>query len=156
MVKGDGAELIHTGSIFVKSARIIINMPAGKIFELIADPRKHIDFDGSGHLLGAVTGPVRLSLGAKFGMAMEWKAKYRILNTVVEFEEDKKIAWRHFMRHRWRYELRALDPNITEVTETFDGRKALFPPILFLIDAYRINQRAVLQSLAQLKLLAEA
>ena len=156
MFKVSRAEIVPTGSIFVKSARIIINRPAGKIFDLIADPRKHIDFDGSGHLQGGVTGPERLSIGSKFGMAMKWKAKYRILNTVVEFEKDKQIAWSHFMKHRWRYELRALDPNITEVTETFDGRTALFPPVLFLIDAYRTNQKAVLQSLVRLKELAES
>ena len=131
-------------------------MPAEQIFDLLADPRRHIDFDGSGHLLGDVTGPDRLAFGSKFGMAMKWKAKYRILNKVVEFEEDKQIAWCHFMRHRWRYELRALDSNITEVTETFDGRTAIFPPVLFLIDAYRINQKAVLQSLVRLKVLAES
>ena len=156
MPKDSPAEIVPTGSILVKSAKIIINVSAGKIFDLIADPRRHIAFDGSGHLLGSVTGPDRLSLGSKFGMAMKWKAKYRILNTVVEFEKDKQIAWSHFMKHRWRYELRALDTNITEVTETFDGRTALFPPVLFLIDAYRINQKAVLQSLLRLKELAES
>ena len=156
MVDDGTAEIVHTGSMFVKSARIIIEMPAEKIFDLISDPRRHVDFDGSGHLLGSVTGPDRLSLVSKFGVAMEWKAKYRILNTVVEFEKDKRIAWNHFMKHRWRYELRALDTNITEVTETFDGRTALFPPVLFLIDAYRSNQKAVLQSLERLKELAES
>lgn len=127
-----------------------------EIFDLIADPRRHFDFDGSGHLQGGVTGPERLSLGAKFGMAMEWKAKYRTLNTVVEFEEGKQIAWSHFMKHRWRYELRALDSNTTEVIETFDGRTALFPPILFLINAYKVNQQALLQTLPRLKVLAES
>ena len=120
-----------------------------------ADPDSG-DFDGSGHLLGSVTGPDRLSLGAKFGMDMNWKAKYRILNKVVEFEKDKQIAWSHFMKHRWRYELRTLDSNTTEVIETFDGRTALFPPILFLINAYKLNQEALLQTLPRLKVLAES
>ena len=156
MVHNGSAEIVPTGSIFVKSARIIINTSAAKIFDLIADPRRHIDFDGSGHLLGSVTGPDRLSLGAKFGMDMDWKAKYRILNKVVEFEKDKQIAWSHFMKHRWRYELRALDSNTTEVIETFDGRTALFPPILFLINAYKLNQQALLRTLPRLKVLAES
>lgn len=138
MVKGSRAEIVPTGSIFAKSARIVIEAPAAKIFDLVANPRRHLDFDGSGHLKGSATGPERLSLGAKFGMAMEWKAKYRTVNSVVEFEEGRQIAWSHFAKHRWRYELRALDSNTTEVTETFDGRTAL------------------LQTLPRLKVLAES
>jgi hypothetical protein len=42
---------------------------------------------------------------------------------VVEFEEGRLIAWRHFHGHRWRYELRDV-PGGTEVTETFDWSTA--------------------------------
>jgi hypothetical protein len=33
-------------------------------------------------------------------------ASYKITNTVVEFEEGERIAWRHLSGHRWRYEFR--------------------------------------------------
>ena len=45
---------------------------------------------------------------------------YKISNRVVEFEEDRRIAWRHFGAHRWRYELEPTDDGRTVVTETFD------------------------------------
>ena len=44
---------------------------------------------------------------------------YKIRNTVVEFDEDRRIAWRHFGGHRWRYVPRA-QPGGTRVTESFD------------------------------------
>jgi hypothetical protein len=47
--------------------------------------------------------PQRLSAGAKFGMDMKLGAPYKIVNTVIEFDEPKVIAWRHFNGHVWRY-----------------------------------------------------
>lgn len=44
---------------------------------------------------------------------------YSTTNTVVEYEPDALIAWRHRGRHIWRWQLRAV-PGGTEVTETFD------------------------------------
>jgi uncharacterized protein YndB with AHSA1/START domain len=148
-------EIMATGSIFAKAASVVINAPAAKIFSVLAAPQKHLEFDGSGHLRGHVTGPERLALGARFGMSMKWGAKYRTVNTVKEFEEDRLIAWSHFFKHRWRYQLRVIDEGTTEVIETFDARSALIPPVLFLINAYAVNQRAVLTSLALLKQLVE-
>jgi hypothetical protein len=74
----------------------------------------------------------------------------------VEFEEGRLIAWSHFNRHRWRYELEPLDESSVRVTETFDGRTAIFPPSLLLIDAYRLNQVAVAKTLVRLKKAAES
>ena len=73
-------------------------------------------------LHGQVNGPERLGLGAQFGMSMTWHGvPYRIHNTVVEFEEGRLIAWRHFHRHVWRWELLpAVVDEGTSVTETFD------------------------------------
>jgi hypothetical protein len=90
------------------------------IFEVIADPSLHPVIDGSGTVGGAQAGgPERLALGARFGMDMKMGASYKILNEVVEFEEGRVIAWRHFNGHRWRYAFGDV-PGGTEVTETFD------------------------------------
>jgi uncharacterized protein YndB with AHSA1/START domain len=93
--------------------------PAQEIFDLLADPRQHALIDGSGTVQSAVSGPERLSLGATFGMSMKMGVPYRIKNTVEEFEEGRRIAWRHAGQHRWRYELEPVDGG-TQVTETFD------------------------------------
>jgi uncharacterized protein YndB with AHSA1/START domain len=132
-----------------------VNAPIADVFELIADPRMHAEFDGSGTVQRQIKGPDRLSKGATFGMAMRVKFPYTITNTVEEFDEPSRIAWRHLGRHRWRYELEALGESSTMVTETFDGSTALFPPSLKIINAYENNQTAILKSLVRLKAIAE-
>lgn len=149
------AEVVDTGSRWIKAARITMNAPADAIFDVLADPRRHAEFDGSGTVQSAVSGPERLALGSHFGMSMRIKVPYRISNEVVEFDEGRRIAWCHFDRHRWRYELDPVDATTTVVTETFDGSTALFPPALLLMNAYANNQRAVLRTLERLKQLVE-
>ena len=149
------ADIIDTKMPYVRSARITINAPAQVIFDVIADPRRHADFDGSGTVKGAVSGPQRLSLKASFGMSMNMGFPYTTRNTVVEFEEGRRIGWRHFGHHVWRYELEPVDATTTIVTETFDGSTAWFPPALKLIKAYDNNQKAVAKSLVNLKALIE-
>jgi hypothetical protein len=50
---------------------------------------------------------------------------YRITNRVVEFEEGRRIAWKHFGGHVWRYVLEPQgDGSSTKVTEQFDWTTA--------------------------------
>lgn len=150
-----GAEIVETASRWARSARITIDVPAAEIFDVLTDPRRHPDFDGSGTVLESVSGPSRLTMGSRFGMSMHLKVPYRIGNEVVEFEPDRRIAWCHFYKHRWRYELEPVDASTTVVTETFDGSTALFPPGLYALNAYDNNQRAVVRTLERLKQLLE-
>lgn len=149
------AEILDTGNPRIKSARITINAPATKIFELLADPKRHMDFDGTRTIQSNISGPARLSLGSKFGMHMKLGINYRILNQVVEFEEGKHIAWRHFGRWRWIYDLRSITPTQTEVTETFDGTTSISQTWLKARKAYPWTQIAVAKTLVRLKDLAE-
>jgi hypothetical protein len=145
------AEIVETGSPWVRSARIVIDAPSARIFEVLADPRLHPEFDGSGTVTGSVSGPERLALGSKFGMSMHLGVSYRITNTVVEFEEGRLIAWRHLNRHRWRYALEPVGDRSTLVTETFDGSTALVPASLKAINAYENNEKAMAKTLVRLK-----
>ena len=115
------AEILHTDFPNTAAARIVINSPVTKIFDLLANPASHQLFDGSGTIQASISGPERLFLGAKFGMAMKIKGPYRIKNTVVAFEENKKITWCHFMKWTWSYELVDLGNGLTQVTESFDA-----------------------------------
>ena len=145
------AEIVDTGSRWARAARIRVDAPAQAVFDVLADPAQHAAFDGSDTVRAQVSGPERLSLGARFGMGMRIRLPYRTDNTVVEFEEGRRIAWCHVNRHRWRYELEPVDEGSTLVTETFDGRTALFPPSLLLINALSNNQVAVAKTLVRLK-----
>lgn len=150
------AEIVPTGSKWVKSARIEIDAPAERIFEFVARPDLHSHFDGSGTVSGRPSGAQRLGPGAKFGMGMRIGLPYRTANTVVEFEEGRRIAWCHLGGHRWRYELEPIDDRRTLVTETFDGSTAKFPPLLLAMNALENNQKAVARTLVRLKELAES
>lgn len=103
----------------IVSVSQFVPAPAAQIFELLASPHMHPTIDGSGSVRGGLSGPQRLSLGAKFGMSMRIGVPYRITNTVVEFAEGKRIGWRHFGGHVWRYILEPVDGG-TLVTEQFD------------------------------------
>lgn len=130
--------------------------PADRVFALVADPHQHRLFDGSGSLRGTISGPRRLELGSRFGMRMRIGLPYRIANTVVEFENERLIAWRHFHGHRWRYQLEPLDDGHTRVTETFDWSRARFPRALELFGAPRVNTTSIEETLPRLKQIAEA
>ena len=104
-----------------------IDAPAAAIFDILADPSRHAEIDGSGTVRSAKPdGPDRLALGSKFGMKMKLGIPYDVRSTVVEFEENELIAWAHFGKHRWRYELEETDSG-TLVTETFDWSTSIAP-----------------------------
>ena len=114
------------------SVERVIAAPPEKVFDVLADPSQHPVIDGSGtvkHTRG--TEPDRLSLGAKFGMSMRIGVPYVITNTVVEFDENRLIAWRHFGGHRWRYELEPGGDG-TRVRETYDWSTAILPTRLYI------------------------
>ncbi|WP_158882974.1 SRPBCC family protein [Amycolatopsis anabasis] len=128
-----------------------INTTPDKIFELLVDPAKHPELDGSGTVKAARPGGVeRLELGSKFGMDMKMGAPYKIQNTVVEFEKDRLIAWRHFNGHRWRWELEPADGDRTEVTETFDWSTARIPFLIDLSFFPRKNKQGIEKTLDRL------
>ena len=106
----------------------LIPAPAAAIFDLIADPDRHKDIDGSGSVQGAKGGSQRLALGSRFGMSMKIGLPYAMTSTVVEFEEDRLLAWQtrgpgpvgKLVGGRiWRYELEPADGG-TLVRESWD------------------------------------
>jgi uncharacterized protein YndB with AHSA1/START domain len=97
-----------------------IHAPAATIFALLADPRQHVRLDGSGAISQLKSSPDRLFLGAKFTMHMkDFGVPYVTNNVVVDFVENKSIAWHHFSQFVWRYDLSEVD-GVTTVTESFD------------------------------------
>jgi uncharacterized protein YndB with AHSA1/START domain len=143
----------------VVSSSIDVAAPADVVFAILADPRQHARIDGSGSVRDTVSGPERLERGATFGVDMKLGGvPYRISNRVVEFEEGRRIAWRHFGGHRWRYELEPAAGGGTRVTESFDYSMYATPQRL-LVEALGFpsrNRRGIEQTLRTLKSVAEA
>jgi uncharacterized protein YndB with AHSA1/START domain len=156
-MSNERAEILATDFPNTTAARIIINAPAAKIFDLLANPASHRLFDGSGTIQSSISGPDRLFLGAQFSMAMKIKVPYRIKNTVVAFEENKKITWCHLMKWTWSYELADLGNGTTQVTESFDASKIPFyaQRWLKLTGALAHNPKWMAKSLVSLKTLCE-
>jgi hypothetical protein len=151
------SEIVETDNEKIKSARIVINAPAEKIFAILTDPRRHKEIDGSSTIQENISGPDKLVLGSKFGMQMHLGIDYRIRNTVVEYRENQLIAWRHLGRWIWRYELVNIGPQQTQVTETFDASRAplIAKAWLSFRKAYPWTQKAVAKTLVRLKSISE-
>ncbi len=123
-----------------------------KIFDVLADPAQHPVIDGSGSVREVTSSAPRLALGATFGASMRIGLPYRVTNTVVEFEEDRQIAWRHFTGHRWRYVLTPVDGG-TLVREEWDASRLSWPVqlVLKLMGFPERNRRGMEETLRRLE-----
>ena len=117
----------------------VVQAPPSAVFALLADPSRHREIDGSGTVRDAVGGSRRLVLGDVFGMDMRAGGRYRMLNTVVELEQDRRIAWqarpevsavaKHVGGRIWRYQLEPAEGG-TRVRETWDTGQEQHPLLL--------------------------
>lgn len=146
----------HVDKIAQKtSASIRIAASPEVVFELLANPADHRLFDGSGMVQGAISKSSRLSMGDTFSMSMKFgPLPYRISSTVVEFDDLRLIAWQHFGKHRWRYELERLE-DATLVTETFDWSTAISPRAIEAVGYPSTHLTNIEQTLERLKEIAE-
>ncbi len=133
----------------------VVAAPADVLFDLVADPRMHPRIDGSGTLRDRVRGPDRLAEGARFGMGMrQLGVPYVTPNLVVEFEDGRRIAWRHPGRHRWRWEFEPLAPARTLVRHTYAYGHSPVPRLLELLGFVDAAAEGMPRSLANLERLA--
>jgi uncharacterized protein YndB with AHSA1/START domain len=105
-----------------------IEAPAEVIFELLANPDRHPEFDGSEMLRTGASNEVIVGVGDVFVTKMYFTAMgdYEMYNRIVAFEVNRCIAWEpgnpELARNgsRWRFDLSPDGPNATVVTETYD------------------------------------
>jgi uncharacterized protein YndB with AHSA1/START domain len=137
-----------------------------KIFQYLADPSLHSSFDGSGMVRrprGGETG--KLYKGAVFEMGMRAMGffPYVMVNEVVEFEENKRIAWQPRMKgplgrvvggRIWRYELEDRGET-TLVRETWDISQDRLKGLLANKRVRAMVENAMAESLKRLAALVE-
>ena len=142
------------------SASIDVDAPPAVVFAILADPRQHSRIDGSGSVGSVVAAPARITAkGQTFTVRMKlFGVPYLIRNRVVEFEQDRRIAWRHFTANRWRYELEPTADGGTRVTETFDTSRAndITDAVVRWAKFYERNREGIRGTLERLKKAAEA
>lgn len=148
----------HPGQNKVVSASQIVSAPASVIFELIADPSRHPEWDGHDNLSEAAAGQRVTAVGDVFEMTLT-KGVVRE-NHVVEFEEDRLIAWKPSEPgqpqpgHLWLWALTPAENGATQVTHTYDWSN-LTDETRFA-RAQSISPESLAGSIARLKTLAEA
>jgi hypothetical protein len=111
--------------------------PAHDIFQVLADPVRHPEFDGSEMLRAAGSAALISGVGDVFVMKMYFSrlGDYEMNNHVVEYEPDRRIGWEpesgrghpHAGRsrgQRWSYQLTPDGPDATVVTEIYDCSRA--------------------------------
>ena len=124
----EGSE-VRASEAELTSVERVIPAPRERIFVLLADPSRHREIDGSGSVRRAREGSQRLALGTKFVMSMRLGIPYSTVSEVVEFEENRRIAWQTYSTipwlarwgggRIWRYELEPVEGG-TLVRETWD------------------------------------
>lgn len=134
------------------SASVEMSARPEQVFALLRDPAAHALFDGSGTVVGSrEDAPAALRLGDRFHMSMRRGVPYRMWNTVVEFEQDRLIAWRQeWGHHVWRYEL-APSATGTLVTETFDWSTCRAKWLIRAMKAPQTNLVAIRDTLERLR-----
>ena len=143
-----------------------IEAAAAVIFKILANPQRHVDFDGSGMLRGAVFDRPISAVGDYFSMKMSRLGRdYLMINYVVEFEPDRRILWEPApgdvptagddpskvgipAGYRWGYSLSPDGDDATVVTEVFDcGPKENRQTLLHEGGAWINGTNSVLESM---------
>jgi uncharacterized protein YndB with AHSA1/START domain len=140
-------------SRWVETVERVIPAPADRIFDVLADPRRHHEINGNDTVREAFDAPERLSLGATFGMNMDFRGAYTMTSTVIEYDEGRRIAWqsrppagsarwRHVFGGRiWRSELDPVESG-TRVRESWDVSHEGRLGARWLVLGYRRHTRA--------------
>ena len=143
------------------SVERLIAAPAEAIFELLVDPGRHRDIDGSGSVGEPKGGVQRLTLGARFGMSMKMGLPYSMASTVIEYDQNRRVAWQtrgpgrvgaHVGGRIWRYELEPVEGG-TLVRETWDitQESAVTKPVVRrAAEKTRENMAATLERIERL------
>ena len=148
----------------VISVERVIATPASDLFRIVADANRHPEIDGSGSVVKPKSGtPQALTLGSTFGMSMKMGVPYSMSNTVIEFDQDRRIAWKTVFSgflgrvvggRIWRYEFEPVEGG-TLVRESWDISQDKQASLLKLGKMPSTTADAMTKTLANLAKLAE-
>lgn len=120
-----------------------INASAHDIFQILVDPARHPELDGSGMVRKGASSTVVSRVGDVFVMKMHDAAlgDYEMNNLVVEYELNRRIGWEpapgkghpdanaqdprgNREGHQWIFDLTPMGSDATVVTEIYDCSRA--------------------------------
>lgn len=133
------------------SRSMVINAPVETLFEIVVNPHRHHEWDGSGTVGDRVSGPERMSEGDRFTVSMKmFGIPYRITSTATEIVPNQVVEWQHPGGHRWRYEFESLGPSRTRITETFDYHESKAPKMYEMLGFPKRNGSGIERTLTRI------
>jgi hypothetical protein len=134
------------------SRRAVVDAPVSELFDLVANPHRHHELDGSGTVGNIVSGAERMIEDEPFTMKMrQFGMNYSTTSIPTEVREDQVVEWQVAGRQKWRWDLRPLGPNSTEVTETWDVDGLWIAPIFRLTGMFGRNGKGIEETLKRLQ-----
>ena len=114
------------------SVQRTLPVSAKDLFDVLSNPARHAELDGSGFIRGADHTDRITANGQKFRMNMtgdHMGGDYQTDNLVTGYERDKLLAWKTAPAGteppgwEWMWELQPEGPNSTDVRLTYDWSK---------------------------------
>ncbi|MDN5766372.1 MAG: polyketide cyclase [Humibacillus sp.] len=136
-----------------------IDASAADIFDVLSNPKRHPELDGSGFIRSDEKAERIKAVGDVFRMNMEGPhmgGEYQTDNTVSGFDHNKLIAWKTAPADtdppgwEWLWELDPQGPESTDVTLTYDWSKVTDKKILSLVSFPLISEGELEDSLGKL------
>ncbi|GAB33714.1 SRPBCC family protein [Gordonia otitidis] len=110
----------------------VIDAPADEVFDVLSNPQRHPELDGSGFVRSVDHADRIQKVGEVFTMNMEGAhmgGEYKTDNHVTGYAKDKLLAWQTAPAGteppgwEWVWELEAQGPDKTLVRHTYDWSK---------------------------------
>lgn len=136
-----------------------IDASAADIFDVLSNPKRHPELDGSGFIRSDEKAERIKAVGDVFRMNMEGPhmgGEYQTDNTVSGFDHNKLIAWKTAPADtdppgwEWLWELDPQGPDSTDVTLTYDWSKVTDKKILSMVSFPLISKDELEDSLGKL------
>lgn len=141
------------------SVQRTIDAPAQNIFDVLTNPERHREIDGSGFLRSDERAQRITGTGDTFTMNMTGEhmgGDYQTDNHVTGYDENKLVAWKTAPAGteppgwEWMWELKPEGSDSTEVTLTYDWSKVTDPAILEKVSFPLLSERQLEDSLGNL------
>ena len=136
-----------------------IDAPAKDIFNVLSNPRRHSELDGSGFMRTGQNADRITASGQVFTMDMEGEhmgGEYQTDNHVVGYDENKLLAWKTAPAGteppgwQWVWELVPQGPDSTEVRHSYDWGKVTDQELLQKVSFPLVTEEQLEDTLGRL------
>ncbi len=137
----------------------LVDASAKDIFDILSNPKRHAELDGSGFVRGDEKGERIAGVGDVFTMNMDGPhmgGEYKTDNHVSGYAKDKLLAWKTAPAGveppgwEWMWELEPQGPDATLVRHTYDWSKVTDKELLKQISFPLVSEKELEDSLGRL------